>query len=84
MFERFTGRARHVVVLAQQEGPVPFTPRAKTVLELAMRDLLRSGRSYIGTEHILRGLVRKGASVPARVLDKLGADLTKIRRSSVY
>ena len=130
MFERFTDRARRVVVLAQEEarmlnhdyigtehillgliregdgvaakaleslgisleavrqqveeiigrgqqapsGHIPFTPRAKKVLELSLREALQLGHNYIGTEHILLGLIREGEGVAAQVLVKLGAD----------
>jgi ATP-dependent Clp protease ATP-binding subunit ClpC len=135
VFERFTDRARRVVVLAQDEarmlnhnyigtehlllgliqegegvaaqaldalgisladarrdteeiigqgpaaptGHMPFTPRAKKVLELALREALQLGHNYIGTEHILLGLVREGEGVAAQVLQKLGADLARVR-----
>ena len=136
MFERFTDRARRVVVLAQEEarllnhnyigtehillglihegegvaaraleslgislegvreqveeiigkggtlpsGHIPFTPRAKKVLELSLREALQLGHNYIGTEHILLGLIREGEGVAAQVLSKLGADLAKVRQ----
>src|SRR5918992_3746470 len=139
MFERFTDRARRVVVLAQEEarmlshnyigtehillglihegegvaakaleslgisleavrsqveeiigqgqaappGHIPFTPRAKKVLELALREALQLGHSYIGTEHILLGLVREGGGVAAQVLIKLGADLARVRQQVI-
>ena len=135
MFERFTDRARRVVVLAQEEayqlnhnyigtehillgliregegvaakalgslgislelvrnrveeivglggsppsGHIPFTPRAKKVLELSLREALQLGHNYIGTEHILLGLIREGEGVAAQVLVKLGAELPKVR-----
>jgi ATP-dependent Clp protease ATP-binding subunit ClpC len=135
MFERFTDRARRVVVLAQDEarmlnhnyigtehillgliregegvaaraleslgisldvvrqqveeiigrgqqapsGHIPFTPRAKKVLELSLREALRLGHEYIGTEHILLGLIREGDGVAAQVLVSLGADLNRVR-----
>ncbi|WP_036922413.1 ATP-dependent Clp protease ATP-binding subunit [Propionicicella superfundia] len=135
MFERFTDRARRVVVLAQDEarmldhnyigtehillglihegegiaakaleslgitleavreqvediigrgqaaptGHIPFTPRAKKVLELSLREALQINHSYIGTEHILLGLVREGEGVAAQVLIKLGTDLPRVR-----
>jgi ATP-dependent Clp protease ATP-binding subunit ClpC len=135
VFERFTDRARRVVVLAQEEarmlnhnyigtehlllgliqegegvaaqaldalgisledarrdieeiigqgpavptGHIPFTPRAKKVLEFALREALQLGHNYIGTEHILLGLVREGEGVAAQVLQKLGADLARVR-----
>ena len=135
MFERFTDRARRVVVLAQDEarmlnhnyigtehillglihegegvaakaleslgisleavreqveeiighgqqaptGHIPFTPRAKKVLELSLREALQINHTYIGTEHILLGLIREGEGVAAQVLIKLGADLNRVR-----
>ena len=139
MFERFTDRARRVVVLAQEEakllkhnyigtehillglihegegvaakalegmgisleqvreqvteiigegqqapsGHIPFTPRAKKVLELSLREALQLGHSYIGTEHILLGLIREGEGVAAQVLVKLGADLARVRQEVI-
>jgi ATP-dependent Clp protease ATP-binding subunit ClpC len=136
MFERFTERARQVVVLAQEEardlkhnyigtehlllgllregdgvaarvlgslevaledvrgeimrivgegeheaqGQIPFTPRAKKVLELALREALSLGHNYIGTEHILLGLVRESEGVAARILNDLDADADRIRQ----
>ncbi len=136
MFERFTDRARRVVVLAQEEarmlnhnyigtehillgliregegvaakaleslgisqeavrqqvgeivgpgqhapsGHIPFTPRAKKVLELSLREALQLGHNYIGTEHILLGLIGGGEGVAAQVLVKLGADLSGVRQ----
>ncbi len=136
MFERFTDKARRVVVLAQEEarmldhnyigtehillglsheaegvaaqaltamgigldavrgqveqiigkgkgqpaGHIPFTPRAKKVLELALREALQLGHNYIGTEHLLLGLVREGEGVAAQVLQQLGADLNRTRQ----
>jgi ATP-dependent Clp protease ATP-binding subunit ClpC len=136
MFQRFTDRARTVVVLAQEEartlnhnrlgtehlllaliregegvaaralkslgidleavrqqveeiigrgetgpsGPIPFTPRAKKVLELSMREALQLGHNYIGTEHILLGLIREGDGVAAEVLLNLGAERNRVRR----
>ncbi|MFQ5574459.1 MAG: ATP-dependent Clp protease ATP-binding subunit, partial [Terriglobia bacterium] len=135
MFERFTERARRVVVYAQEEarllrqgyigtehlllglireeegiaakslkrigiklddvrtevegmvgrgisspgGHIPFTPRAKKVLEISLREALQLGSNYIGTEHILLGLIREGEGIAAKVLMKLGADLDKVR-----
>ena len=139
MFERFTDRARRVVVLAQEEarmlnhnyigtehillglihegegvaaksleslgislegvrsqveeiigqgqqapsGHIPFTPRAKKVLELSLREALQLGHNYIGTEHILLGLIREGEGVAAQVLVKLGAELTRVRQQVI-
>jgi prophage maintenance system killer protein len=61
-------------------GHIPFTPRAKKVLELSLREALQLGHNYIGTEHILLGLIREGEGVAAQVLVKLGADLRRLRR----
>ncbi len=61
-------------------GSPPFTPRAKKVLELSLREALQLNHSYIGTEHILLGLVREGEGVAATVLVGLGADLPRVRR----
>ena len=139
MFEKFTDKARRVVVLAQEEakmlnhnyigtehlllglihegegvaakalealnislesvreqvqeiigqgqtpptGHIPFTPRAKKVLELSLREALQLGHSYIGTEHLLLGLIREGEGVAAQVLTKLGADTNKVRQQVV-
>ena len=139
MFERFTERARQVVVLAQEEartlkhnyigtehillgllreeeglaarvleslditvervraqvvrivgsgeevtsGQIPFTPRAKKVLELALREALSLGHNYIGTEHILLGLVRENEGVAARILLDFDADSEKIRNEVI-
>jgi len=139
MFERFTDRARRVVVLAQDEarmlnhnyigtehillglihegegvaakaleslgisleavrqqveeiigqgqqapsGHIPFTPRAKKVLELTSREASQLGHNYIGTEHILLGLIREGEGVAAQVLVKLGADLNRVRQQVI-
>jgi ATP-dependent Clp protease ATP-binding subunit ClpA len=139
MFERFTDRARRVVVLAQEEarllghnyigtehillglihendgvaakvlerlgisleavrtkveaiigegggapsGHIPFTPRAKKVLELSLREALQLGHNYIGTEHILLGLIREGEGVGAQVLVNLGAELSAVRQEVI-
>jgi ATP-dependent Clp protease ATP-binding subunit ClpA len=139
MFERFTDRARRVVVLAQEEarllnhnyvgtehillglareregvaakalevlgirlevlrsqveemigqgqraptGHIPFTPRAKKVLELSLREAKQLGHNYIGTEHILLGLSREGEGVAAKVLVKLGADFSRVRQQVI-
>ena len=61
-------------------GSPPFTPRAKKVLELSLREALQMGHSYIGTEHLLLGLVREGEGVAATVLVSLGADLPRVRQ----
>ena len=60
-------------------GHIPFTPRAKKVLELSLREALQLGHNYIGTEHILLGLMKEGEGVAAQVLTKLGADIPKVR-----
>jgi len=139
LFEKFTDKARRVVVLAQEEakllnhnyigtehillglihegegvaakalealginleqvreqvqdiigqgqqapsGHIPFTPRAKKVLELSLREALQLGHSYIGTEHLLLGLIREGEGVAAQVLTKLGADTNKVRQQVI-
>ena len=62
-------------------GHIPFTPRAKKVLELSLREALQLGHNYIGTEHILLGLIREGEGVAAQVLTKLGADLNTVRQT---
>ncbi len=64
-------------------GYIPFTPRAKKVLELALREALQLGHKYIGTEHILLGLIREGEGVAAQVLVKLGADLSRVRQQVI-
>jgi ATP-dependent Clp protease ATP-binding subunit ClpC len=64
-------------------GHIPFTPRAKKVLELSLREALQLGHNYIGTEHILLGLIREGEGVAAQVLQKLGAELHKVRQSVI-
>ncbi len=140
MFERFSDRARRVVVLAQEEarmlnhdyigtehillglihegegvaakaleslgisleavrqqveeitgrghqdpraGHIPFTPQAKKALELSKREAMHLGHNYIGTEHILLGLIREGEVVAAQVLVKLGADLNRVRQQVI-
>jgi ATP-dependent Clp protease ATP-binding subunit ClpA len=64
-------------------GHIPFTPRAKKVLELSLREALQLGHDYIGTEHILLGLIREGDGVAAQVLVKLGADLNRVRQEVI-
>src|SRR5699024_7603471 len=64
-------------------GHIPFTPRAKKVLELSLREALQLGHNYIGTEHILLGLIREGDGVAAQVLQKLGADLNRVRQQVI-
>src|SRR5262249_13569196 len=64
-------------------GHVPFTPRAKKGLELALREAIQFGHDYIGTEHVLLGLIREGEGAAAQVLAKLGAGLSAVRRQVV-
>jgi ATP-dependent Clp protease ATP-binding subunit ClpC len=68
---------------AAPTGHIPFTPRAKKVLELSLREALQLGHNYIGTEHILLGLVREGEGVAAQVLQQLGADLDRVRQAVI-
>jgi hypothetical protein len=74
--EKIIGRGE-----AAPRGHIPFTPRAKKVLELALREAIHLGHSYLGTEHILLGLIREGEGVAARVLTTLGADLNELRET---
>jgi ATP-dependent Clp protease ATP-binding subunit ClpC len=76
--EEIVGQGR-----AAPMGHIPFTPRAKKVLELSLREALQLGHNYIGTEHILLGLIREGEGVAAQVLQKLGADLNRVRQAVV-
>jgi ATP-dependent Clp protease ATP-binding subunit ClpC len=64
-------------------GHIPFTPRAKKVFELSLREALQLGHNYIGTEHVLLGLVREGEGVAAQVLVKLGAGLPRVRQQVI-
>ena len=64
-------------------GHIPFTPRAKKVLELSLREAVQLGHNYISTEHILLGLIREGDGVAAKVLVKLGADLNRVRQQVI-
>ena len=63
------------------EGHIPFTPRAKRVFELSFREALQLGHNYIGTEHLLLGLLKEGDGVAAQALHKLGADLSQIAKA---
>jgi hypothetical protein len=72
--EREVGRGKH-----EESGHIPFTPEAKKTLELSLREALQLGHSYIGTEHVLLGLVREGGSAGARVLRQRGADVETVR-----
>lgn len=74
--EETIGRGRQQVT----SGHIPFTPRARKVLELALREALQLGHNYIGTEHLLLALIREGEGVGAQTLVKLGADLNRARR----
>jgi ATP-dependent Clp protease ATP-binding subunit ClpC len=65
------------------QGHIPFTPRAKTVLELSLRESQQLGHEYIGTEHVLLGLIREGDGVGAQLLVKLGGDLKRVRRQVI-
>ncbi len=78
--DEFIGKGASAVV----EGHIPFTPRAKKVLELSLREALQLGHNYIGTEHILLGLLREGQGVANQVLTSLGADLNGIRQAVVH
>ena len=78
-------RIEEIIGLGQQapKGHIPFTPRAKKVLELALREALQLGHTYIGTEHILLGLIREGQGVAAQVLQQLGADFNRVRETVI-
>src|SRR5947207_7406690 len=81
------GRAQVARIVGQGDegttGQIPFTPRAKKVLELALREALSLGHNYIGTEHILLGLVRENEGVAARILLDFDADAEKIRNEII-
>src|SRR5690625_2274755 len=79
------GQVEEIIGQGQQapSGYIPFTPRAKQVLELSHREALQLGHNYIGTEHILLGLIREGEGVAAQVLVKLGADLNRVRQQVI-
>jgi ATP-dependent Clp protease ATP-binding subunit ClpC len=76
--EEFIGQGQ-----SAPSGHIPFTPRAKKVLELSLREALQLGHGYIGTEHILLGLIREGDGVAAQVLVVLGADLDRVRQQVI-
>jgi ATP-dependent Clp protease ATP-binding subunit ClpC len=76
--EEISGRGQHA-----PSGHVPFTPRAKLVFELSQKERLRLGHNYVGTEHILLGLVREGDGLAAQILVKLGADLNRVRQQVI-
>ncbi len=77
--EEIIGQGQHALT-----GHIPFTPRAKKVLEEALREALQMGHTYIGTEHILLGLIREGEGVAAQVLQELGADLNSVRETVIH
>jgi hypothetical protein len=83
--EKVRAQAEEIVGRGGQapSGHIPFTPRAKTVLELSLREALQLGHNYIGTEHILLGLIREGEGVGVQVINDLGADLTRVRREVI-
>ena len=76
--EEIIGQGQHA-----PSGHIPFTPRAKKVLELSLREARQLGHHYIGTEHILLGLIQEGEGVAAQVLVKLGADLNRVRQQVI-
>ena len=76
--EEITDQGQHAA-----SGHIPFTPRAKKVLELSLREALQLGHDYIGTEHILLGLISKGDGVGAQVLARLGADKVRVRQQVI-
>jgi ATP-dependent Clp protease ATP-binding subunit ClpC len=73
--EEIAGRGEH-----SRSGDIPFTPRAKKVLEYSLREALQLGHNYIGSEHILLGLLREGEGRGAQVLRRLGVDFDELRR----
>jgi ATP-dependent Clp protease ATP-binding subunit ClpC len=83
--EQVRAQVEEIIGPGQQapSGHIPFTPRAKKVLELSLREALQLGHNYIGTEHILLGLIREGEGVAAQVLVKLGADLHRVRQQVI-
>jgi len=83
--EQVREQVQEIIGQGQQapSGHIPFTPRAKKVLELSLREALQLGHSYIGTEHLLLGLIREGEGVAAQVLTKLGADTNKVRQQVI-
>ncbi|MGH3113409.1 MAG: Clp protease N-terminal domain-containing protein, partial [Gaiellaceae bacterium] len=83
--EAVRAQVEEIIGQGQQapSGHIPFTPRAKKVLELSLREALQLGHNYIGTEHILLGLIREGEGVAAQVLVKLGADLSRVRQQVI-
>lgn len=88
-FDLTTNRIRPAVLKIVPEGissystPTPYTPRAKKALELALREALSLGHNYIGTEHILLGLIRENEGVAMRILADFGLDAEKIRNETI-
>ncbi len=84
--EAVRAQVEEIIGQGQQapSGRIPFTARAKKVLELSLREALQLGHNYIGTEHILLGLIREGEGVAAQVLVKLGADLNRVRQQVIH
>ena len=68
---------------APMSGHIPFTPRAKKTLELSLREALQLNHNYIGTEHILLGLIREGEGVAAQIITAHGADLDSVRQAII-
>jgi ATP-dependent Clp protease ATP-binding subunit ClpA len=83
--EAVRGQVEEIIGQGQSmpTGHIPFTPRAKKVLELSLREAKQLGHNYIGTEHILLGLIREGEGVAAQVLVKLGAGLDQVRQQVI-
>ncbi len=83
--ESVRNRVEEVIGQGSSAPPahIPFTPRAKKVLELSLREALQLGHNYIGTEHILLGLIREGEGVAAQVLQQLGAELNRVRETVI-
>jgi ATP-dependent Clp protease ATP-binding subunit ClpA len=76
--EEIIGRGKHT-----PSGPIPFTPRSKKVLELSLREALQLGDNYIGTEHILLGLLREGDGAAVQVLVRMRVDLNRVRQTVI-
>jgi ATP-dependent Clp protease ATP-binding subunit ClpC len=78
-------QVEEIVDQGQQAPPdrIPFTPRTKKMLELSLREAAQLGHDYIGTEHILLGLIREGEGIAAQVLVELGAELTRVRQEVI-
>jgi len=76
--EEIIGRGEH-----ELSGHIPFTPQAKNVLQLSLSEAVQLGHNYVGTEHILLGLLREGEGVAAQVLVRLGAELDRVRQQVI-